>query len=160
MEGVSLRPYRPGDAGWITRQHGHLYAREEGFDGSFAPMVAGILRDFESNHDPDCERGWVAVRDARRLGCIFCVRDAPGMARLRLFLVVPRARNTGLGRRLLQTCTGFARAAGYDRMRLWTHESHRAACRLYRRTGWRLMTSVPVRAFGIDLVEQSWEIDL
>ncbi|MEM7441678.1 MAG: GNAT family N-acetyltransferase, partial [Pseudomonadota bacterium] len=43
---------------------------------------------------------------------------------------------------------------------LWTHESHRAACGLYRATGWTLTGSKPVHSFGVDLVEQSWRITL
>jgi hypothetical protein len=43
-------------------------------------------------------------------------------------------------------------------MQLWTHESHRAACALYAQNGWQLVSSKPVRSFGCDLVEQSWEI--
>ena len=81
-------------------------------------------------------------------------------AKLRLFLLEPEARGVGLGRRLLATCTGFARAAGYRRMTLWTHESHRAACRLYAADGFTCVESRPVRSFGHDLVEQVWTRDL
>nr|WP_316774411.1 hypothetical protein [Sedimentitalea todarodis] len=55
---------------------------------------------------------------------------------------------------------GFAREQGYRDMRLRTHESHRAACALYKASGWHLVDSRPVRSFGVDLVEQSWHIDL
>ncbi len=69
-------------------------------------------------------------------------------------------RGQGLGRRMLVHCMEFARAAGYARMELWTHESHKAACALYAAHGWRLTASKPVHSFGVDLVEQSWKIDL
>jgi GNAT superfamily N-acetyltransferase len=62
----------------------------------------------------------------------------------------------GLGRRLLAQCTDFARKSGYRRMQLWTHESHTAACALYRAAGWSLVSSRPVHSFGQHLVEQSW----
>ena len=154
----AIRPFRPDDAPWLAERHATLYARDEGFNATFGPLVAGILDDFIAGHDPACEAGWIAHAGARRLGSIFCVRQSEGIARLRLFLLVPEARGQGLGQRLLETCTGFARARGYRGMTLWTHESHRAACALYARNGWRLGASVPVRSFGCDLVEQSWEI--
>ncbi len=160
MEDVVLRPFRPDDAPWLVEQHDTLYARDEGFDSSFGPLVARILQDFIANHDPSRERGWIAERAGQRLGSIFCVSLDDDTAKLRLFLLVPEARGLGLGKRLLAACTAFARASGYRRMALWTHESHKAACALYRANGWQLTDSKPVHSFGVDLVEQSWEIEL
>ncbi|WP_366523478.1 GNAT family N-acetyltransferase [uncultured Sulfitobacter sp.] len=94
----------------------------------------------------------------RRLGSIFCVRLDETRAKLRLFLLVPEARGTGLGRRLLDTCTEFARGRGYQGMQLWTYKSHAAACALYRRNGWRLLSENPVLAFGRPNVEQTYTI--
>jgi GNAT superfamily N-acetyltransferase len=158
---VTLRDLEIGDAGWLIEQHGVLYARDEGFDASFEALVAEILAAFIRDHDPSAERAFVAVEGSRRLGSVFCVRSGePGVAKLRLFLLVPEARGRGLGQRLLDACVAFARDAGYRTLRLWTHESHRAACALYAKNGFRLTDSRPVRSFGVDLVEQSWEIDL
>lgn len=160
METITIRPFTPRDADWIVARHGALYAREAGFDDSFGELVAEIVADFVAAHDPACERGWIAERDGKRLGCIFCVRLEGEVAKLRLFLVEPEARGTGLGRRLLETCLGFATDCGYRRLTLWTHESHRAACALYKARGFACESSVPVRSFGQDLVEQSWTIEL
>jgi GNAT superfamily N-acetyltransferase len=160
MSKVILRDLDIGDAGWLIEQHGVLYAREEGFDASFDALVAEILADFIRNHDPTCERGWIAQEKDQRLGSIFCVRLDEHTAKLRLFLLLPAARGKGLGKRLLETCMSYARQKGYARMQLWTHESHRAACALYTAAGFELVSSKPMRSFGVNLVEQSWEIDL
>jgi GNAT superfamily N-acetyltransferase len=154
-----IRPAIAADTDWIVALHAELYAKDEGFDDTFGPLVASILEAFFSGHDPELERGWIAETD-RRLGTIFCVRLDDATAKLRLFLLEPEARGLGLGRRLLSTCTGFARAAGYNRMTLWTHESHRAACRLYAADGFACVDSHPVHSFGRDLVEQIWTRDL
>ncbi|SDX18699.1 GNAT family N-acetyltransferase [Allgaiera indica] len=159
-DAVILRELRPGDAGWLVMRHGELYHRDEGFDLTFEALVAEILAAFIRDHDPAFERGWIAEHGGRRLGSIFCVRAGKGVAKLRLFLVEPEARGTGLAKRLIETCMEWARARGYGRMVLWTHESHRAACALYARHGFLLTESRPVRSFGCDLVQQSWEIDL
>ena len=156
-----LRPLQPGDAGWLIEQHAVLYTRDEGFDATFEALVAEILAAFIRRHDPATERAFIADRAGQRLGSIFCVRSGePGIAKLRLFLLIPEARGLGLGKRLLDACMGFARDAGYRRLHLWTHESHTAACALYRKAGFTLTGSEPVRSFGTDLVEQSWEIAL
>jgi GNAT superfamily N-acetyltransferase len=97
----------------------------------------------------------------RRLASIFCRRGpAPGVARQRLFLVEPEARGLGLGQGLLGTCLDFAREAGYARMTLATHASHRAACALYAKSGFCLTRSEHVRSFGVDLVARGWTRDL
>ncbi len=158
---VILRDLEIGDAGWLIQQHAELYARDEGFDHSFEALVAEILADFIRHRDPAFERAFIACRGSVRLGSVFCVRSGvAGVAKLRLFLLRPEARGLGLGKRLLQACMAFARDRGYRKMMLWTHESHHAACALYARSGWRCTASKPVRSFGVDLVEQSWEIDL
>ncbi len=160
MKNVGLRQFRAEDAPWLVERHGTLYARDEGFDETFAPLVARILDGFVADHDPTCERGWIAEADGERLGSIFCVRLDDQTAKLRLFLLVPEARGLGLGKRLLTTCMGFAKEVGYQQMQLWTHESHKAACALYLAMGWHLVDSKPVHSFGVDLVEQSWKIRL
>lgn len=160
MDNVTIRPFRAADADWVIASHGRLYAQEAGFDATFEALVAEIVGDFVKNHDPAGERGWIAEASGQRLGSIFCTRLDAGTARLRLFLVAPQARGTGLGRRLLETCLDFAGARGYARLRLWTHESHRAACALYKAQGFECLSSRPVRSYGQDLVEQSWQIGL
>lgn len=160
MKTVDLKPFTPADADWLVRQHGDNYAKAEGFDHTFGPLVARILADFVTDHDPTFERGWIAWQGDQRLGSIFCVRLDDQAAKLRLFLLVPQARGLGLGRKLLDQCMGFARECGYKRMSLWTHESHKAACALYAKTGWTCTKSEPVVSFGVSLVEQAWEISL
>ncbi|MEM9580683.1 MAG: GNAT family N-acetyltransferase [Pseudomonadota bacterium] len=160
MTRATLRRYSPADHPWLVSQHQRLYAESEGFDDSFGPLVDDILSVFEAQHDPACEAGWIACQGAQRLGSIFCVRHTDTTAKLRLFLLVPEARGQGLGQTLLDHCMSFAKAAGYADMTLWTHASHTAACALYARNGWRLSASKPVRSFGVDLIEQQWDITL
>ena len=158
---VRLRDLEIGDIGWLTRAHGELYARDEGFDASFEVLVAEILTEFAKTRDPALERAFIAADGDRRLGSVFCVKSGvPGVAKLRLFLVMPEARGLGLGRRLLDACLGFATEAGYGKITLWTHAEHRAACALYAANGFRLVASKPVTSFGQDLTEQVWDRDL
>jgi GNAT superfamily N-acetyltransferase len=146
-------------------RHGVLYAAEEGYDHEFEAVVVGILGGVLERASPR-ERGWIAVRggelDGERLGCLFVVEepDEPSTCRLRLVLVEPRARGLGLGQRMLDEAIAWAREAGYRRMVLWTHESHRAAGRLYARNGFALLSATPARAFGQDVVDQTWARDL
>lgn len=49
---VRLRGLEPGDLGWVTMEHGRLYALDEGYDQSFEALVARILADFIETRDP------------------------------------------------------------------------------------------------------------
>ncbi|WP_318527944.1 helix-turn-helix domain-containing GNAT family N-acetyltransferase [Defluviimonas sp. WL0075] len=159
-EEVALRDLQAGDAGWITQRHGTLYARDEGYDLSFEALVAGIVAGFLTTRVAGRDRAWIACRGAERLGSIFCVHEDADTARLRLFLLEPKARGIGLGRRMLETCLNHARAFGYNRMVLWTHKSHAAACGLYAATGFRMTGQQPAQAFGRSVIDQIWELDL
>ncbi len=156
-----IRTATPSDAAWITERHATHYAVNDGFDETFGPLVADILEQFFASHDPARERGWIAMQDDTRdsalVGSIFCVSGPEGTAKLRLFYLEPHMRGSGLGQALLDTCLTFAKHASYAKMRLWTHESHRAAGRLYARNGFALIHSAPVQSFGQSLVTQTWE---
>jgi GNAT superfamily N-acetyltransferase len=159
---VVIRPLgEPGDLGWVVLAHGEVYAAEFGWDTSFEALVARIVADYAAAPDTPGKGAWVAERDGRRLGCVFCVAgETPGTATLRILLVDPRARGLSLGDRLVQTAVDFARAAGYERMRLWTNDPLAAARRIYLRHGFQLIDEAPHHSFGADLVGQTYELDL
>lgn len=160
MDRIEIRRFAAPDRDWLIEQHEDHYAKAEGFDATFGVLVTRIVDDFLTGHDPQDEAGWIAWAGNTRLGSVFCVRLDDETAKLRLFLLTPDARGKGLGRRMLDTCMGFARARGYLRMQLWTHESHRAAGALYARAGWKMVDSKPVVSFGRNNVEQIWTVTL
>ncbi len=158
---LDIHPFRAEDATWLIDVHRELYLRDEGFDASFGELVSEAVHTFLRDHDPATEQAWIAWREERRVGSIFCTRaERPATARLRLFLLLPELRGSGLGRQLLAHCLARARFLGYQRMMLSTYDSHSAACRLYERTGFMCTRSEPVHAFGRVMREMDWERDL
>jgi GNAT superfamily N-acetyltransferase len=138
--------------------HGEVYAAEYAWDGEFEALVARIVADYAASHDPAREAAWIAELGGRRVGCVCCVADEePGVAKLRILLVHPDGRGHGVGARLVDACLEFARAAGYERMRLWTNSSLEAAARIYRERGFELVSEHPHHSFGHDLVGQTYE---
>ncbi|GIM94838.1 GNAT family N-acetyltransferase [Paractinoplanes toevensis] len=150
----------PGDLGWVIKAHGEIYAREYGWDTSFEAMVARIVADFAAGHDPAREAAWIAELGGRRVGSVFCVDGGGDVAVLRVLILDPAARGTGLGSRLVDTCLAYAREVGYQSMTLWTTDALGAARNLYLRRGFRLTREEPQRRFGTDLVGQTYELAL
>jgi GNAT superfamily N-acetyltransferase len=141
--------------------HGEQYAAEFGWDTTFEALVARIVADYAASADPSRDGAWIAELDGRRVGCVFCVHgDEPGDCLLRILLVDPVARGHALGSRLVACAVAFARDAEYARMRLWTNDPLVAARRIYLRHGFRLTAETPHRSFGVELVGQTYELDL
>jgi DNA-binding MarR family transcriptional regulator/ribosomal protein S18 acetylase RimI-like enzyme len=157
---VVLRPHRSDDLGWVLARHATLYAREYGWGAQFKLLVAGIIADFMRTHDPAREGCWIAERDGEPAGAVMLVDGGNGVAKLRLLLVEPRARGLGIGRRLVETCIRFARDAGYRKITLWTQSILTEARAIYQRAGFVRVEEKPHCSFGVDLVGETWELEL
>ena len=158
---VTLRnELQSGDLGWIVERHGLLYDAEFGWNIEFEAVVAEIIGNLVSGFDPARERGWIAERDGRRLGCVFLEAHTETTAKLRLMLVEPDARGVGLGKRLVSECVAFAREAGYETITLWTMSVLVTARHIYAQAGFRLVGEEPGCYFGHEMVSETWELNL
>ena len=157
---IVLREPKPGDMGWIIERHAQLYHTEYGWDARFEALCARIAAEFIDQFDPATERGWIADSGEQRLGSALVVKAGAGSAKIRLVLVEPEARGSGLGRRLIRECIRFARRKNYQRITLWTNDNLSAARHIYATEGFALLSSEPHHSFGHDLVGENWQLSL
>jgi N-acetylglutamate synthase-like GNAT family acetyltransferase len=148
---------RPGDLGTIVSLHGTVYARDHGFDTTFEAYVAGPLAEAVLAASAGT-RLWVAERGGRVVGSLAVVAAEPGVGQLRWFLVEPGARGAGLGRRLLYEALAFCLECGHDSVFLWTVSALTAAAHLYRAAGFRKVEERPGRRWGVDVIEERYEL--
>lgn len=159
MGEVTIRAMdRPGDLGWVLMAHGERYAAEYGWD--VEEVTARIVADHAAARRRGRDAGWIAELDGLRVGSVLCVHEDERTARLRLLLVDPAARGHGVGRRLVMCCVDGARAAGRDRLVLWTNEPLVAARHLYLDAGFVLTGEERHTEFGDELHGQSYALDL
>jgi DNA-binding MarR family transcriptional regulator/GNAT superfamily N-acetyltransferase len=157
---VILREPVSGDFGWVVQRHGALYRAEYGWDETFEALVARIVADYIEGRNSRGQGAWIAEIDGQRVGCVFCMKRNEVLAQLRMLLVEPSARGMGIGARLVDECTRFARRAEYKQMMLWTNDVLVSARRIYEAAGFRLVEEERHRSFGHDLLGQNWLVDL
>jgi DNA-binding MarR family transcriptional regulator/GNAT superfamily N-acetyltransferase len=156
-----LRAPRHGDFGWIVTRHAELYAQEYNWVEPFEGLCAQIVADFVNRYDPKKERCWIAEMDGENVGSIMLVKDdKPGIARVRLLIVDPKARGLGVGARLVDESVKFARKAGYRGVTLWTHSILTAARHIYEKAGFTLTGSEKRKSWSQDVVAEYWDLEL
>jgi DNA-binding MarR family transcriptional regulator/GNAT superfamily N-acetyltransferase len=157
---VLLRSHRIGDMGWVISSQARAYAEDYGWDISYEALVAEICAQFIRTYDPAREHCWIAEADGEPIGSVFLVRASDELAKLRLLLVEKKARGLGVGRALTEQCLRTAREKGYRKMTLWTQSILLAARDIYQRAGFRRVAEEPHRSFGVDLIGETWELEL
>jgi GNAT superfamily N-acetyltransferase len=123
--------------------------------------VATQLAELRRGGFPGPRTGlWLAERDGEVVGSIALFEENLRLGRLGDLVLLPEARGTGAGRRLVETVLEAARAAGYERLQLFTFSDLTAAGSLYRSVGFELASSEDVVRWGRRMDWQRYELAL
>lgn len=154
----TIRPARPGDAGFIAHRHGVLYEKEYSLDQVFEKyVISGMAKFFDSRAKGQI---WVAEYAGRVVGSIAIVSIGDSTAQLRWFLIEPEFRGSGLGRRLMNTAMDYCRQNKFSMVILWTFVGLDAARHLYESYGFRPTEQVENHTWRNKLIEEKWEVSL
>jgi GNAT superfamily N-acetyltransferase len=149
------------DVNDVVRINGEVFEPEYGIDPSFASDIAVQLAGLRRSGWPgDGEGLWMAELDGRVVGAITLRNLGDGLARLGHLALLPVARGSGAGRRLVETVLEAARAAGYERIELVTFSDLAAAREIYTSAGFRMASSEHVFRWGRELDWERWELAL
>ena len=154
-----IRSFRPGDLAAIASRQSILYA-DYGWGRPMEILQGEVTTAFLRDFKPGREQCWIAERAGQMAGAILLVDAGEGVGQLRLLHVEPWARGLGIGRALVDECVGFARQAGYRKLRLWTHTILASARRIYEAAGFRIVATEVHNEFGKPEQGETWELDL
>lgn len=157
----TLEEYPPGLIGTVTALFGRTIAASHGVDWTLDAMIAEKQCDFFRRFDPGRDRVWVAMDGDQPRGALTIEGPRPEAghegARLRFFILDPRLRGQGLGRRMMSEAMQFCRASGYRRVYLTTLQGLDAALHLYEEYGFTLRSQAHEPFHGSRHLEQILE---
>ncbi len=158
LDDIKIRTeFRPGDIGYVTYLHGHLYHQEYNYGIPFETYVAVGLNEFYQNYDPSKDRVWVCEHGNKIVGFLLLMHREQA-AQLRYFILEPAYRGIGLGKRLMDLYMDYFKKCNYESSYLWTtHELH-AAAHIYTKYGFKLTQEKESQAFGKVLKEQRYDL--
>lgn len=149
------------DVNTVVRLHRDVYQSEYGLDRSFARDVATRLAELRRRGWPGEREGlWIAEADGRAVGSITLNDQGGGLGRLGHLVLKPETRGSGAGRRLVEQVLEAARAAGYERLELFTFSELSAAGSLYRSVGFVNVSSERSLRWGRETDWQMYELEL
>jgi peptidyl-dipeptidase Dcp len=151
---------KEGDIGYVTYLHGILYKEEFNYSISFESYVAAGLYEFYQQYDPLKDRVWVCEHKGMIIGFLLLMHRGNDAAQLRYFILAPRYRGIGLGKKLMTLYLEFLNKCGYTSSYLWTTNELSAAAHLYAKHGFRLTEEKDSTAFGKPLKEQRYDLTL
>lgn len=155
-----LRLPQSGDFGWVVQANSSIHAQENGWNEKYEALVAKTVADYLNNFNPQKECCWIAEKDGENVGAAFLVKKTDTTAQIRLLFVEQKARGLGIGKRLVQECTRFARKAGFKKITLWSSSSFIVAKHIFEKEGYKLIKSESENLFGKDILSETWELKL
>lgn len=156
---------RPGagadDVNTVVRLHGKVYEAEYDLDPSFAADVSLRLSELRRGGWPGPRDGlWIAEADGRAVGSITLDDQGGGLGQLGHLVLTPDTRGSGTGRRLVEQVLETARAAGYERLQLFTFHDLGAARGLYQSVGFVKVSSERTVRWGREMEWERYELEL
>lgn len=125
---------RPGDDQLIVDLHRLGYTVEgDRFGEAFCVFVAETVAEARLDQ-PGRSRVWFAELDGKAVGCSALV-DRGGVGQLRWVVLLPEARGTGAGRRLVDLALDHARDCGHEEVFLETTDGLASSMAIYEKLG-------------------------
>ncbi|WP_256941259.1 helix-turn-helix domain-containing GNAT family N-acetyltransferase [Bacillus sp. EAC] len=156
---ITIRPFLPGDVGYIAYIHGKIYSTTYQFGRIFEYYVMKGLTEFLINNEGG--ELWVAEINGEIVGSIAITKSSDSIAQLRWFILAENYHGMGIGKKLIETALNFCKEQNYLHIFLWTVNALESARYLYKKYGFSLTEEKPNFEWtGSKLLEERWDLDL
>lgn len=161
FKNISIRTdLRPGDLGYVVYLHGSMYGVEYKYGISFETYVAKGMYEFYAQYDPQKDRIWICEHNGKIVGFLLGMHRGEDVAQLRYFILLPEYRGVGLGKKMMEMFMEYLHEKNYRSCYLWTTNQQDTAAVLYKRLGFVLTEEKTSDAFGMELMEQRYDLHL
>ncbi|TCO72154.1 GNAT family N-acetyltransferase [Marinisporobacter balticus] len=157
---ITIRNFVDDDIDYLILRHQILYPAEYGLSSAFVNDVNRVVHQFVGHFDASKECILIAEVDGRRLGSIAISKSDDKTAQLRFFLLEPEARGKGIGKKLIEDALDFCREKGYTHIFLETISKLKTARHIYKSKGFKITHTQENPAWGKDVIEERWDMDL
>ncbi|XRG77679.1 helix-turn-helix domain-containing GNAT family N-acetyltransferase [Rossellomorea sp. GAMAL-10_SWC] len=154
---ISIRPYKPGDVGYVAYIHGKIYSTTFQFGRVFEYYVMKGLSEFLLNSNGG--ELWVAEVNGEIVGSIAITKANESVAQLRWFVLDEKYQGLGIGKKLIETALNFCKENQFEHVFLWTVSSLETARYLYKKYNFTLTEEKPNFEWtGSELIEERWDL--
>ncbi|MCM3168577.1 bifunctional helix-turn-helix transcriptional regulator/GNAT family N-acetyltransferase [Peribacillus frigoritolerans] len=156
---VLIRPFQPGDVGYVAYLHGNLYDKTYKFGQMFEYYVMKGLTEFMI--DTDGGELWIAEVNGEIAGSIAITKFSDTVAQLKWFVLNENYQGMGIGKKLMETALNFSKEQNYQNVFLWTVSTLETARHLYKKYNFRLTEEKPNEEWTTTkLIEERWDLIL
>ncbi|WP_057915333.1 helix-turn-helix domain-containing GNAT family N-acetyltransferase [Peribacillus muralis] len=156
---VLIRPFQPGDVGYVAYLHGNLYDKTYKFGQRFEYYVMKGLTEFMN--DTDGGELWIAEVNGEIAGSIAITKFSDTVAQLKWFVLNENYQGMGIGKKLIDTALNFSKKQNYLHVFLWTVSTLETARHLYRKYNFKLTEEKPNEEWTTTtLIEERWDLIL
>ncbi|MEH7453920.1 bifunctional helix-turn-helix transcriptional regulator/GNAT family N-acetyltransferase [Gottfriedia acidiceleris] len=154
---ISIRPFKPGDVGYVAYIHGKIYSTTYQFGRVFEYYVMKGLSEFLLN--PNEGELWVAEVNGEIVGSIAITKANESVAQLRWFVLDEKYQGLGIGKKLIETALNFCKENQFAHVFLWTVSTLETARYLYKKYNFTLTEEKPNFEWtGSELIEERWDL--
>jgi GNAT superfamily N-acetyltransferase len=154
------RELRTGDADAIVAMHDRIYPAEYARNEAFVQAVADSVAAAVAAGWPEGGGVWIVESRGRHAGSVALTAEGDGTGKVRWVLLESSLRGAGIGRRLIGEAVDLARELGMRRLELDTFSELRAAAKIYRDVGFRVVGARERSDWGPTITYQQYALDL